>query len=214
MRGLVAERPGRGLLVVVSGPSGVGKGTVVQRAMSGRSATARRLGRSVSVTTRPRRKGEREGRDYFFRSRDEFNRLVAAGGLLEYATYLDHEYGTPGEWVDRELDAGYDIVLEIEVQGAMQVRERRPEAVLIYMLPPSWRALRQRLRLRRREAEEIQRRRVEVAREEIKFVPNYDYVIINDRVSRAARLLLAILDAERARVGRADLGSVLGDDGD
>ncbi len=214
MRGLVAEPPGRGLLVVVSGPSGVGKGTVVQHAMSGRSAAARRLRRSVSVTTRPRRKGEREGRDYFFRSPKDFTRLVAAGGLLEYATYLDHEYGTPEEWVDGELDAGYDVVLEIEVKGAMQVRERRPEAVLIYMLPPSWRALKQRLKLRRREAEEIQQRRVEVAREEIKFVPNYDYVIINDRVPGAARLLLAILEAERARVGRADLSSVFGDDGD
>jgi len=209
----VADRPGRGLLVVVSGPSGVGKGTVVKHAMSGRSAAARRLRRSVSVTTRPRRVGEREGRDYFFRSRTDFDRMAVAGELLEYATYLDNEYGTPREWVDRELDAGYDVVLEIEVQGAMQVRERRPEAVLIYMLPPSWRALRQRLRRRRREAEEIQQRRVAVAREEIKFVPNYDYVIINDRVSKAARQFLAILEAERVRVGRADLGGLVGDGG-
>ncbi len=194
-----------GLLVVVSGPSGVGKGTVVEHAMSGRSAAARRLRRSVSVTTRPRRAGEREGRDYFFRSPDEFKRMAASGELLEWASYLGHQYGTPREWVDRQLEAGYDIVLEIEVQGAMQVREHRPEAVLVYMLPPSWRALRQRLKLRRSEAEEIQQRRIEVATQEFEYVRNYHYVIVNDRVAKAARQLLAILSAERARVGRADL---------
>ncbi|UCC69839.1 MAG: guanylate kinase [Armatimonadota bacterium] len=205
---------GRGLLVVLSGPSGVGKGTVVKHAMSARGAEARRLRRSVSVTTRARRTDEREGRDYFFRSREEFTRMAVAGELLEWATYLDNDYGTPREWLDRQLEASYDVVLEIEVQGAMQVRECRPEAVLIYMLPASWRALKQRLKRRRSEAEEVQRRRIEVAREEIKFVPNYDYVIVNDRVSRAGRQLLTILEAERLRVGRADVGCLLGDGGE
>lgn len=208
MMGRREERKRPGLLVVLSGPSGVGKGTVVSRAMSGRSAASKRLRRSVSVTTRERRPGEKEERDYFFRSPTEFNRMAVSGELLEWASYLDNEYGTRGEWVDRQLEAGYDVVLEIEVQGAMQVRERRPGAVLIYMRPPSWRALRQRLRLRRSESEESQERRLQVARKEIKFVPNYHYLIVNDRVDRAARDFLSILAAERARVDRADLSAL------
>jgi len=199
---------GPGLLVVLSGPSGVGKGTVVSRAMSGRSAASKRLRRSVSVTTRERRPGEKEGRDYLFRSPAEFSRMAVSGELLEWASYLDNEYGTRGEWVDRQLEAGYDVVLEIEVQGAMQVRERRPGAVLIYMRPPSWRALRQRLRRRRSESEEIQERRLQVARKEIESVRNYHYLIVNDRVDRAARDFLSILAAERARVDRADLSAL------
>ncbi len=194
-----------GLLVVLSGPSGVGKGTVVARAMSLRSEGAARLRRSVSVTTRPRRADERDGVDYFFCSSDEFERKVQEGRLLEWAVYLDHRYGTPTDSVDRQLAAGHDVVLEIEVQGAMQVRQRRPEAVLIYMLPPSWRALRRRLQNRKSDSEETQQRRLLVARQEIKRLTSYDYVIVNDRVSKAARALLAILEAERARVERADL---------
>ena len=207
------ERKGPGLLVVLSGPSGVGKGTVVSRAMSGRSAASKRLRRSVSVTTRERRPGEKEGRDYLFRSSAEFSRMAVSGELLEWASYLDNEYGTPAEWVDRKLEGGYDVVLEIEVRGAMQVRERRPGAVLIYMCPPSWRALRQRLRRRRSESEEIQERRLQVARKEIKSLPNYHYLIVNDRVDRAARDFLSILAAERARVDRADLSALFEEQG-
>ena len=194
---------------MLSGPSGVGKGTVVARAMSQRGAAAARLRRSVSVTTRPRRPDEQEERDYCFRSQDEFKRMVAAGELLEWATYLDHSYGTPRKWVDQQLQAGYDVVLEIEVQGAMQVREGRPEAVLIYTLPPSWRALRQRLKRRRSESPELQQRRIEVAHQEFGLLPKYDYVIFNDRVARAARTLLAILEAERSSIARFDLTSLL-----
>lgn len=196
---------GRGLLVVLSGPSGVGKGTVVANAISARRKGAERLRRSVSVTTRPRRADEEEGRDYFFVAPEEFQRLVAAGQLLEWATYLDHSYGTPREWVDRQLSGGYDVVLEIEVKGAMQVKERRPGAVLIYMLPPSWEALRRRLARRRSESPELQQRRLEVARQEMSVLDSYDYVIANDRVGHAAHLLLCILEAERSRVLRTDL---------
>ena len=199
--------PDTGILVVLSGPSGVGKGTVVARAMSARAEAAKRLRRSVSVTTRPRRADEQEGRDYFFCTQQEFDRKVRAGQLLEWAGYLGHCYGTPGVWVDQQLAAGYDVVLEIEVQGALQVRQRRPEAVLVYMLPPSWRALRQRLKRRRSESEEIQQQRLAVARHELTSVSAYDYLIMNDRVGSAARKLLAILEAERARVARADLST-------
>jgi guanylate kinase len=196
---------GRGLLVVLSGPSGVGKGTVVAHAMSMRRGGGGRLRRSVSVTTRPRRTDERDGVDYIFCDSDDFERKVQAGELLEYATYLDHRYGTPATWVDGQLAAGCDVVLEIEVLGAMQVKQRRPEAVLIYMLPPSWRALRGRLERRRSESEEIQEQRLAVARHEIRRLPEYHYCIVNDRAPKAARRLLAILEAERARVGRVDL---------
>lgn len=193
---------GGGILIVLSGPSGVGKGTVLGRAMSYRSPAAARLRRSISVTTRGRRPDEREGRDYFFRTPQEFDLLVADDELLEWATYLDNRYGTPRPWVEEQLAAGRDVVLEIEVQGAMQVRERCPESVLVYVLPPSWRALRRRLATRRSESEEIQRRRIEVAREELEYLERYHYAIVNDRVERAAQKLLAILAAEHARVAR------------
>lgn len=131
--------------------------------------------------------------------------MAAAGQLLEWATYLGNSYGTPAQWVDRQLQQRYDVVLEIEVQGAVQVRRRRPEAVLIYMLPPSWRALQSRLRRRRSESEEMQQRRLDVARREIESLPHYDYVIVNDRVQAAGQRLLAILQAEHCRVERLDL---------
>lgn len=199
---------------MLSGPSGVGKGTVVAHAMSTQRGNGRRLRRSVSVTTRPRRADERHGVDYFFCEPDDFERQVQAGELLEHAVYLDHRYGTPAAWVDQQLAAGQDIVLEIEVLGAMQVKERRPDAVLIYMLPPSWRALRQRLKRRRSESREIQEQRLAVAREEIKSLPQYHYCIVNDRVTRAAGRLLSILEAERSRVERADLSVWLEEEGD
>lgn len=195
--------------MVLSGPSGVGKGTVVSHAMGMRGEAAKRLRRSVSVTTRPRRPEESEGEDYVFATPSEFKRMVAAGELLEWATYLDHSYGTPASWVDEQLAAGRDVVLEIEVQGAMQVREQRSEAVLVYMIPPSWRSLRERLRRRRSESDEVQRQRLEVAREEIKFLPYYNYVVINDQVSRAAQTFLSILRAERARTDRVDVSGLL-----
>ncbi len=206
-RGLVT--PVRGLLVVLSGPSGVGKGTVVTHAMSSRTQAAQRLRRSVSVTTRQPRPDEQEADHYFFRSQDEFERMVAGDELLEWATYLDHCYGTPREWLDEQLAAGCDVVLEIEVQGAMQVRQRCPEAVLIYMLPPSWEALRQRLKRRRSEDAHLQQRRIDVARQELRFLPRYDYVIVNDRVPAAGRTFLAILQAERSRITRLDLSAML-----
>jgi guanylate kinase len=206
-------RLGTGLLVVLSGPSGVGKGTVVGHAMSLKREGASRLRRSGSVTTRPRRADEREGVDYFFCSPEEFGEKIQAGRLLEWATYLGNRYGTPADWVDEQIASGHDVVLEIEVQGAMQVKQRRPESVLIYMLPPSWRALRRRLRTRRSESEQVQRERLAVARQEIKWLPQYAYCIVNDRVAKAASRLLAILEAERARVARTDLSGWLeGDD--
>ncbi len=192
----------QGLLVVLSGPSGVGKGTVVNHAMSHPGEVAARLRRSISVTTRGPRPGEVEGVDYFFHSPEEFARMAHAGELLEWATYLDRGYGTPREWVDQQLAEGYDVVLEIEVKGALLVRSRRPDAVLIYMMPPSWEELRQRLAGRGTDDEETQRRRLAVVEDEMKMVPSYDYVIENGTVAAAAHRFLAILQAEHCRVGR------------
>jgi len=195
--------------VVLSGPSGVGKGTVLAAAMARNTEAAKRLRRSISVTTRFPRPEERDGEDYFFCTPQRFASMVRRGELVEHATYLDHRYGTPRGWVDQQLAAGYDVVLEIEVKGAMQVRQRCPRAVLIYMFPPSWRALKQRLARRRSEPEEIQRRRLEVARREMSYLKRYHYVIINDRIPHAASELLAILSAERARVARTDTERLL-----
>lgn len=205
-------QPATGVLIVLSGPSGVGKGTVVSRAMASRGEEARRLRRSISVTTRPPRSDEKQGRDYFFCTGRQFQRKVRARELLEWAVYLGNRYGTPARWVDQQLASGYDVVLEIEVKGALQVKKRRPDAVLIYMLPPSWRALRQRLRRRRSESEEIQQQRLAVARHEMQSVGAYHYVIVNDRVGKAAGRLLTILAAEHARVSRTDLSGRLGED--
>ncbi len=200
--------PRQGLLVVLSGPSGVGKGTIVNHAMSYPGEPAARVRRSISVTTRPPRPGETNGVDYFFCSAEEFARMAQAGELLEWATYLDHRYGTPRAWVDQQLAAGYDVVLEIEVKGAMLVRERCPEAVLIYMLPPSWEELKRRLAGRGSDDEETQRRRLAVAEDEMKMLPSYDYAIENDAVASAAHRFLAILEAEHWRVERVDLSAL------
>lgn len=129
--------------------------------------------------------------------------------LLEWATYLDNSYGTPAAWVDQQITEGHDVVLEIEVKGARQVKQRRPEAILVYMLPPSWRALESRLKRRRSESKEIQQQRLAVAQMEIRAIPEYHYVIINDRVSRAAQRLLAIIEAERSRTDRVDMSQWL-----
>ncbi len=161
------------------------------------------------MTTRPRRADEQDGRDYFFCTPERFQQMAQTGQLLEWARYLGNSYGTPTAWVDQQLAEGYDVVLEIEVQGALQVKLRRPEAVLLYMLPPSWRALRDRLRRRRSESAEIQEQRLAVAREEMNSVREYDYVIVNDRIESAARKLLTIIEVERARVVRADLSKWL-----
>ena len=191
--------------MVLSGPSGVGKGTVVAAAIAARGETGASIRGSISVTTRPPRPGEGEGQHYFFRSAREFDEMVRAGSLLEWASYLDHRYGTPREWVESELALGHDVVLEIEVQGAQQVRERCPEAVLVYMLPPSREELRRRLAGRGSDDAETQRRRLEVAEREIALLRQYDYAIVNDDVAAAARRFLAILEAEHWRTSRLDL---------
>lgn len=193
-----------GILIVLSGPAGVGKGTILRRV----AADLPNLITSVSVTTRAPRRGEVEGREYFFRTPAEFERLVEEDAFLEWASYLDCSYGTPRAWVLEQLAAGRDVVLEIEVKGAMQVRARFPEAVLVFAVPPSFAELAARLRKRATESEEMLERRLAAAREELQQVGEYDYAIINDDLERAAADLAAIVRAEHLRPRRLALPEI------
>jgi len=205
----LARAPG-GLLVVLSGPSGVGKDAMLKRVLARMS----RLRRSLSVTTRPPRPGEEDGREYAFRSDEEFDRMQAAGELLESAQYLDYRYGTPKAWVAAQRREGADIVLEIDVQGAEQVRRLYPDAVLVFVAPPSWEALAERLSGRQTEtAPDLEKRR-QAARRELKAADTYDYVIVNDDLERAARQLESILEAEHCRPGRVSLSALGAEDSD
>lgn len=187
-------------LVVVSSPSGGGKTTIARRLLAQRKD----IGYSISATTRPRRPGEDDGRDYHFLSRAEFERLEAAGMFVESATYNGERYGTLRSEVERELNAGRHVVLDIEVQGARQVRERFPNAVHIFVLPPSGEALVQRLRGRQTESVEALKRRLAHALDELKAVSEYDYVVINDDLESAVREVGTIIDVESHRVRRLD----------
>lgn len=190
----------KGLLIVISGPSGVGKGTV-------RKALFEREGHdlvySVSMTTRKPRDGEVDGSDYYFVSQEEFERQIENDNLLEYAKFVGNYYGTPFDKVEEQLEKGNEVVLEIEVQGAIQVKAKKPDAVFIFIAPPSYEALEQRLRRRGTESEEIIKERLDKAHREIEQAPAYDYIVINDDVDNAADRIMAIIRAEHARCERS-----------
>lgn len=188
----------RGLVIVVSGPSGVGKGTILAAAEERITG----LRRSISVTTRSARSGEIDGEHYFFRTLEEFERLKTADDFLEWAKYLDSFYGTPRSWVLEQLENGRDVTLEIDVQGGRQVKEKFPEAVLIFVEPPSESALRERLEKRSTENEDVIQRRLAAYRHERESLPSYDYIIRNDDLDEAVDLFCCILRAEKARVAR------------
>ncbi len=168
----------KGRLFVVSGPSGVGKGTVISKMMKKDPS----LWKSVSATTRKPREGEVDGVDYYFVERSDFERAAEGGGFLEWAEYSGNLYGTPASSVQAHLDAGENVILEIEVQGAMQVRKSAPEAVLVFVKPPSMDELERRLRGRGSESEEAMASRLEAARMELSREMEYDYVFVNDDV--------------------------------
>lgn len=189
----------RGLLIVFSGPSGVGKGTVRQEIFS---TPDHKFEYSVSMTTRAQRPGEVDGKDYFFRSREEFEELIRNGQMLEYAEYVGNYYGTPLTYVNETLDKGIDVFLEIEVQGALQIKKKVPDAVFIFLTPPDLNELQERLVGRGTDSEEVIAQRIERAREEIALMSEYDYAIVNDEVPLAAERVKRVIEAEHFRVDR------------
>ena len=189
----------RGLLIVFSGPSGVGKGTVRQEIFS---TPDHQFEYSVSMTTRPKRPGEVDGVDYFFRTREEFEDLIKKGQMLEYAEYVGNYYGTPLTYVNETLDKGIDVFLEIEVQGALQVKKKVPDGVFIFLTPPDLDELKDRVVGRGTDSEEVIRQRIERAKEEIALMREYDYAVVNDEVPLAAERVKRIIEVEHFRVDR------------
>src|SRR5690554_520246 len=189
----------RGLLIVISGPSGVGKGTVRKALFDMKNHN---LEYSVSVTTRAPRAGEVVGKDYYFVSRASFEAMIEQDRFLEYAEFVGSYYGTPKDKIEALLDKGKEVVLEIEVEGALQVRERMKEAVFIFLVPPSKKALYERLSRRGTDAQETVDKRFAKAEAEFKLAYKYDYIVVNDDVNNAADRIMAIIRAEHARTQR------------
>ena len=191
-----ANIPRRGLMLVLSSPSGAGKTTLSR----GLLASDSNIVLSVSATTRKKRPNESEGRDYFFVSRDAFDAATEAGEFLEYATVFDHLYGTPRKPVMDALAAGRDVLFDIDWQGTQQLKERaREDLVSVFVLPPTHDELERRLRIRAQDSEDVVRKRMSKAADEISHWPEYDYVIVNDDLAHAQARIKAVLAAERLR---------------
>ncbi|GGG21306.1 guanylate kinase [Lysinibacillus alkalisoli] len=191
----------RGLLIVLSGPSGVGKGTVRKELFTQPNTNYEY---SISMTTRAPREGEVDGIDYFFKTKEEFEGLIHAGGLLEHAEFVGNYYGTPLAYVNETLDAGRDVFLEIEVQGAAQIRAKAPDALFIFLAPPSLTALQNRLEGRGTEPADVIAKRVATASQELEMMSLYDYVVENDEVQHACDKINAIIKAEHCRRERVE----------
>lgn len=182
----------KGILVVVSGFSGVGKGTLMKLLTERHSQYAL----SISATTRAPREGETDGREYFFKSREEFEELIEKNQLIEYAAYCDNYYGTPREYVESQMEQGRDVILEIEIQGALKVKERYPDALMLFVMPPDASTLEQRLRGRGSEDEEVIRKRLARAVEEAEYAPQYDYMIINDDLEQSVEKVHGLIESQ------------------
>lgn len=190
------EAKKRGILIVLSGPSGTGKGTICQKV---RDHLGDNIGVSISATTRAPRGEEQHGKEYFFYTKEEFENLRDRGGLLEWAQVYDNYYGTPRAYVEQLLEDGKDCILEIDPQGAMQVRESSDDAVLVYVMPPSLEELRNRLTGRGTETPEQVEKRMSCALNEMGYRDKYDYIIVNDEVEKAAEKMEAVMLAEKCR---------------
>ena len=189
----------RGLLIVLSGPSGVGKGTVRAAIFS---KGEQKFVYSISATTRLPRTGETDGVDYFFKTREEFEQMIQNKQLLEYAEYVGNYYGTPLEYVENTLAKGKDVFLEIDVQGAIQVRELMPEGVFIFLTPPDLNELESRIVNRGTDSDEVIAKRMKTAREELELMKYYDYSVVNDTVDNAVQKIEAIIQTEHLRIIR------------
>ena len=183
----------KGTLFVITGPSGAGKGTVLKQVMQ----SLDQLYFSVSATTRAPREGEVDGVHYHFLTKERFEELIANDRFLEYARYAENYYGTPLDPVEEHLEQGHDVILEIELQGALQVKKRLPKAVLVFIAPPSFEELESRLRGRGTEAEEVILKRLAIARQECAYMDEFRYIVVNDEVESAADRLRAIMLSHR-----------------
>lgn len=191
----------KGLLIVLSGPSGVGKGTVRKRIFNDPHTSYKY---SISMTTRQMREGEQDGVDYFFKTREEFEKLIEADEFIEYAEYVGNYYGTPVQYVKDTMNAGHDVFLEIEVEGAKQVRKKFPDALFIFLAPPSLDHLTERLIGRGTESKEKIESRVKEAKKEVEMMNLYDYVVVNDEVDLAKDRIQSIVEAEHLKRERIE----------
>ena len=188
-------------LIVLSGPSGVGKGTVRKQIFDDPTTSYKY---SISMTTRDKRDGEIDGVDYFLRRKEEFETLIQQDQFIEYAEYVGNYYGTPVQYVKDTMEAGHDVFLEIEVEGAKQVRKKFPDALFIFLAPPSLEHLRERLVGRGTESDEKIQKRVSEARKEVEMMNLYDYVVVNDKVNLAKQRIQSIVEAEHLKRERIE----------
>lgn len=186
----------QGILVVVSGFSGAGKGTLMKALVQQYGSYAL----SISATTRKPRMGERDGKEYFFVTRERFEEMISKDQLIEYASYVDHYYGTPKQYVVRKMEQGQDVILEIEIQGALKIKEQFPEAVLLFVMPPSVKELKERLIGRGTETMEVIRARLHRASQEADGMDSYDYILINDQVDTCVRQMHQLIQSQHNRV--------------
>jgi guanylate kinase len=188
----------KGLIIILSGPSGSGKGTIVQELIKNKEFIL-----SISATTRTPRQGEQEGIHYFFKTHEEFESMIKNNEFLEYAHFCDNYYGTPKRFIEETIESGKDCILEIEVQGALQVKKNYKEAVFIFIIPPSLEELEKRLVGRNTENHEVIQKRLDRAKEELKLYREYDYVVDNDSVENAVTRILSIICAEKLKSSRS-----------
>lgn len=186
----------RGILTVVSGFSGAGKGTLMKRLLEKYD----NYSLSISATTRAPRDGEEHGREYFFHSKEEFEELISQDALIEYAQYVENYYGTPKAYVEKQLEAGRDVILEIEIQGALKVKEKMPDTLLMFVTPPTAAELKRRLTNRGTETSEVIESRLRRASEEAEGMPLYDYVLINDDLEECVDRLHGIIQSQHNTV--------------